>query len=268
MHENQLTYIDGSKPADHAYAAINWASMTAADVVVFNSEFHRRSWFTALRTWLGTFVDYPHDAVIDRVESESIVVPVGVDLERLATGCDHSDPSVILWNHRADADKAPQVFVAALLELDASRHDFRVAIAGERFVDSGDVFDPLVAALGDRVVFNGFADDETYRDLLCRAEIVVSTAKQEFFGVSLTEAVYSGAFPVVPHRLVFPERIPEEFHERCLYRPDGLAPALAWALDNPQERSVVAQRLSDLMAVYDWGVVGSQLDSVLDEMAT
>ena len=49
MHENQLTYPPrpGEKP-DYTYAMLNWLSQLAADAVLFNSDYHRQSWFGAL----------------------------------------------------------------------------------------------------------------------------------------------------------------------------------------------------------------------------
>ena len=45
MHENQLTYpLSPRDSVDEAYAMINWASMTVADLVLFNSQFHLDVW--------------------------------------------------------------------------------------------------------------------------------------------------------------------------------------------------------------------------------
>ncbi len=277
MHENQLTYLDRSQPGDYSFAAINWSSMTAADLVVFNSEFHRSLWFTAARTWLSTFPDHHHTSWLDEVERSSVVVAVGVDLARLADRRSGSPPAAaagkrgvaqILWNHRVDTDKAPQRFVAAMLELNELRQDFTVALAGERFVDSGNVFDPLRRALKDRLVCDGYVGDVDYPPLLWSSDIVVSTARQEFFGIAVTEAVYCGAFPVLPDRVVYPERIPSQFHDRCLYRGGKLAAAVDWALDHEHERRAIVSALRPTMEACGWPVVAPQLDRVLGSVAS
>ena len=68
MHENQLTY---GKDPDLEFAGINVDSVAAADLVVFNSRYHRESFGGALRS-------FDNDKATGRWE-ESMVVPVGID---------------------------------------------------------------------------------------------------------------------------------------------------------------------------------------------
>jgi hypothetical protein len=50
-----------------------------------------------------------------------------------------------------------------------------------------------------------------YAALLASADIAVSTAANEFFGLAMIEASYAGCFPLVPDRLAYPEIYPTEF---------------------------------------------------------
>jgi glycosyltransferase involved in cell wall biosynthesis len=82
----------------------------------------------------------------------------------------------------------------------------------------------------------GYAPDlAAYRAMLRQSDIVVSTAIQEFFGISVIEALYCGCVPVLPQRLSYPELLPVEHHAACLYTNDGaLAERLAATVVHPQ----------------------------------
>lgn len=261
MHENQLTYppTPGTEP-DLTYPMINWVSMTVADRVLFNSEFHRNAWFEAVPRLLKHFPDHTHTHLIDEVAARSDVLPVGIDLRRLdGPRIDDGGPPLILWNHRWDHDKNPVEFFAALDALVAADVEFRVAIAGENFQNEPAEFESARARLGDRVVQFGFAAEDAYVDLLRRADVVVSTAQQEFFGISVIEAVYAGAFPVLPNRLSYPELLPPKHHEACLYSNfDGLVARLRVAIDDRP-----AVDLSPAMQQFDWSALAPTYDDLL-----
>lgn len=270
MHENQLTYpVSPRDDPDATYAMTQWKAMTAADLVAFNSEYHRATWFEALPGFLRQFPDHRHtERVIDEVAERSDVLPVGVDLERLDGPSLRSKPPLILWNQRCEHDKGPDDFVAALLDVAATGAVFTVALAGERFVSEPSAFDDLRHALDDRIVHDGFAPDADYGPLLRRSDIVVSTAHQEFFGIAVTEAVYAGAFPLLPARLVYPERIPARFHDECLFEDrNDLVDKLGSALADEGRLRAVAGALRPVMAGFDWSVVAPAYDNRFEEIS-
>ncbi|MCP3974153.1 MAG: DUF3524 domain-containing protein [bacterium] len=266
MHENQLTYpLSPRDSVDEAYAMINWASMTVADLVLFNSQFHLDAWSGAIPGLLHRFPDYKHSSLLEAVTGKLEVLPVGVDLQRLdGAAAAVVDSPLILWNQRWDFDKEPDRFAAAMIDL-AATHQFSLALAGEQITEL-DAYTLLHSELGDHIVHSGFASDDEYTALLAAADIVVSTATQEFFGIALTEAVYAGAFPILPNALVYPERIPREFHERCLYDDDAIGHLLRWALDHPEDRQSIAKSLHPTMAPFDWTVVAARYDARLEEL--
>lgn len=262
MHENQLTFpLSPDDEPDLTYAMINWASMLAADLVVFNSRFHRDAWFDELPRFLGRFPDRRHVSLIDTVRERSVVLPVGADLERLrsierASG----DRPLVLWNQRWEYDTGTTEFVTAIEALVSEGVDFDVALAGDRPGDDPPELSRLRASLGERLVHDGHADTDSYRSLLRRSDIVVSTARHEFFGVAVTEAVAAGAFPVLPNRLVYPERIPSEHHRSCLYGEGEFVERLRWAITHPGEIRSVVDALAPAMFGCDWSTQAPLLD--------
>jgi glycosyltransferase involved in cell wall biosynthesis len=275
-HENQLTYpLRSGQKRDLTYGMINWTSMLAADRVAFNSAYHLDAWFDELPRLLKHFPDCSHVPLVPDVRAKSIVLPVGCDLARLdavrpkaAADPDAGGAPVILWNQRWEYDKAPQVFLQALDVLAEQGIPFSVILAGRSARQKAAEFQAARERLGDRVIHYGWADRETYARLLWRADIVVSTALHEFFGIAVVEAVYCGCLPLLPRRLAYPEVIPEDHHENCLYEDfEGLLERLTWALTCPDQAREAARGLAQHVAAYDWSSIAGRYDAVLQELA-
>ncbi len=269
-HENQLTYpLPPGEKRDLTYGMINWLSMLAADRVFFNSQYHLVDWFEALPNMLKHFPDHSHLHRVEAVRTKASVLPVGCNLERLdgIPRPEVAEPPLILWNQRWEYDKDPGTFFRALYTLDTESWRFRVAIAGRNYRQATPEFEAVKKRLGERVVHFGYADGGAYARLLREADIVVSTAIHEFFGVSVVEAIYGGCFPVLPDRLSYPELIPEPDHHVCLYDSfEEMLVLLRWALDHPKEAGAVAKGLRPAMARFDWDRVGPMYDRQLEKV--
>jgi glycosyltransferase involved in cell wall biosynthesis len=265
MHENQLGYpLSPRDKLDMTYPMFNWTSMLAADLIVFNSQYHYDEWFDAIPRFLRQFPDYQQHGLIGEVSDRSIVLPVGVDLRRFDAAVPRrSDSPRIVWNQRWEYDKGPAELAAALTSLQNRGADFELVLAGEQFPTDPDEFVGLQDQLGDRVVHYGWAEPDEYVALLVSSDVVVSTAHHEFFGISITEAIYAGAFPVLPNRVVYPERIPTQFHARCLYEDaTDLVDKLEWAVTHDGATREIAAKLKPLMADADWGTVAPRYDEI------
>ena len=270
FHESQFSYpLSPLDRPDLTYPMINWSSAAVADVPIFNSEFHRSLFFEEVERFLRQFPDHKHGHLIDEVAERSIVLPVGIDLERIdaAPQTSQDGAPLILWNQRWEHDKGPDEFVEmieALIERDV---DFQAAVVGESFVSAPESFDRLPELLGDRLVAHGFLPDDEYVDILQRADIVVSTAHHEFFGIAIVEAMAAGAFPILPDRLVYPDRIPEVHQHRCLYADsDDLVEKARWAIDHRDAAGEIASELAETVRQYDWSVVAPTYDAVLEDL--
>lgn len=272
-HENQLTYPPPpGETRDLTYGLINVLSMLCADRIAFNSRHHQEEFFAELPRLLRHFPDYNHPEVVPQLRDRSLVLPVGLDLARLdacrVPARSNDAPLRILWNQRWEYDKNPAEFFAALYALDAAGLPFEVCVAGENFRQQPDEFEAARQQLGPRIEHWGYADSqETYGRLLWEADLVVSTAYHEFFGISILEAMYCGCYPLLPNRLSYPELLPAQAHEAHLYRNfDDLVERLRWAALNP--RLVRQANLSAVAAHYDWQRLAPAYDAVIEEMAT
>ena len=222
MHENQLTYpLSPEEQFDFHFGFTNIVSALAADSLVFNSEYHQGLFLDSLPSYLGKMSEAVPRQVAERLAARSTVLPVGLDRGPLPDDhfpqyrggrCDpHVGPRwpggerpLILWNHRWEFDKQPEMFARVMDRLAGDGLDFEVALLGDT-QQHNEVFTPLAARLGERVRAFGFLEDrDRYDELLSRADIVVSCAQQEYFGISVAEAVHAGCYPVLPRRQVYP----------------------------------------------------------------
>jgi glycosyltransferase involved in cell wall biosynthesis len=201
------------------------------------------------------------------------VLPVGVDVDRFTPvdGLDsvdrhHGRPPVVLWNHRWEYDKAPADCFAALEAVAAAGVEFRLVVAGEAYQTVPAVFERARATFAEQIVWFGTASDDEYPQLLREADVVVSTSHHEFFGVAVVEAIAAGALPVLPHRLSYPELVPEPV-DTYLYR-DGaeLVERLRWALTDPGGRRAAAATARRHVDQFGWPCVAPRYDAFLSRL--
>ncbi len=260
FHENQLTYpLPPGVERDLGLGMKNLQSGLVADAVYFNSEFHMREFLSAAAELLALMPDAVPGGLPEAVASKATVLPVGCDLQGLDMhrasagqrwGGD-SDGPLILWNQRWEYDKAPGDLFRALYALQEEGVPFRLAMAGTGVGEPSALFVEAKKRLGSRLVQWGRLDSRRdYAELLWAADVVVSTAVHEFFGVAIVEAIYCGCRPVLPRRLSYPELVPAEVHEEVLYDGDALAPLLRRALTQGRPWSEDWQRT--WVARFDW----------------
>lgn len=273
FHENQVAYPPrpGEEAAerDLQFAFTNLASALAADRVGFNSTFQREAFGEALETLLRRMPDARPLWALDAIERKTSVVPLGVelsDLERRAARTP-DQPPLILWNHRWEYDKDPETFFRVLGRLADRQLAFRVAVAGECFGRVPAVFGRAREALGARVVQWGYLPSRSeYAALLARSDVVVSTALQENFGISLVEAAFAGAHPLAPRRLSYPEVIPAELHAACLYGDEGELEDRLAALLRGTASPVPPAQLRALLVRHRWEERAAAFDDLISEV--
>ncbi|HYG67368.1 MAG TPA: DUF3524 domain-containing protein, partial [Anaeromyxobacteraceae bacterium] len=282
FHENQLTYpLREGVDRDYTYAYVNYLSALAADRVVFNSQFHHDAFFEALPVLLGRFPDYTHLDTLRRLREKAGVLHLGLDLEghdrhapaAAAERARDAGPPVVLWNQRWEHDKNPEAFFRLMNRLDDAGVRFRLILAGQRFEEQPPAFEQAFRRYAERILHYGYAEDfAEYSRLLHRADIVVSTARHEFFGIAMLEAIYCGCHPLLPNRLTYPELIPARLHRPLLHAPvlyddeEQLFEILRCLLrgeDQPLPRSV----LGDIPAHLAWPQQVQRYDALFEAVA-
>jgi glycosyltransferase involved in cell wall biosynthesis len=247
----------------------NITTALAADSVWFNSAFHRDSFLGAVDGLLRRMPDYqPLDAV-PRIRAKSAIHPPGVG-EPPPRGPRRPGPLRILWAARWEHDKNPEAFFEALETLKEAGTDFRVSVIGQQFRDGPPVFEQARRWLGDRIDRWGHQESRgDYEAALTDADVIVSTADHEFFGISVVEAMAAGAYPLLPRRLAYPEileAVPEA--EDFLY--EGSVEDLVQRLADLADRAgrgglwgVDPRRVARAVARFSWDNLVPVLDDAL-----
>jgi glycosyltransferase involved in cell wall biosynthesis len=265
FHENQLTYPPGPRiKRDLHFGFINYASALAADCVFFNSEYHREAFLDELPRLLKHYPDHNELQTVDAIQTRSRVLPLGLDLRRFdAYGPKPTtDEPIILWNHRWEYDKNPAAFFEALYQLADEGIAFKVILAGENIRQTAEEFEEAKQRLGARLIHYGYAADfASYARLLWQATLAVSSAWQDFFGISMCETIYCGCLPIMPRRLNYPDLIPAEYHDLCLYEEGELVDAVRRNLYTPAPAA-----LRHHVAALDWSIMAPEYDRIFQQL--
>jgi glycosyltransferase involved in cell wall biosynthesis len=296
FHENQFAYPSRrTDPRDLHFAFTNFVSCLAADEIWFNSAFNRDTFFQGLEQACRYWPDDTPRASMARLQDKCRIEPPGIAIGHLpAAGhpsgaaaeipdrdsssrqrcCDQ--PSLILWAARWEHDKNPGLLLAGLREMRQRGIDLRLSVIGQSFSEVPGEFTQIRDEFAACLSRWGFQEStRDYRMALAEADLFLSTADHEFFGIAAAEAIAGGLFPVLPDRLAYPELMRAADHPRRagLFLYDGTAAGLASCVENlihhrndPQLLRVRQQLQAELTRRLAWCVRGPHMDEQLERI--
>ncbi|QDT30778.1 tRNA-queuosine alpha-mannosyltransferase domain-containing protein [Thalassoglobus polymorphus] len=277
FHENQFEYPTrlegGQAQRDEHFAFTNFISLLSADQVWFNSNYHRDNLLNHVRNQLSRMPKLARtDAArwkseLEKVEQLAKVHTPGIECRRASFSSD--GPIHLCWVGRWEHDKNPEQFFEALRLLRASGVAFQLSVFGESYRNTPECFSKAREEFQSNIVHWGFAESkERYFELLAQADVVVSTAIHEFFGIAILEAMNAGCVPILPQRLSYPELVRDE--TRFLY--DGTTNDLVENLGELAQRkldSLAAFQADQRFAVklsqrFEWGIAAEAMDAEIE----
>ncbi|MDZ4654456.1 MAG: DUF3524 domain-containing protein [Coriobacteriia bacterium] len=218
FHENQLVYpVRHEAEWDYQFPLTNITSALSAERCLFNTRWNLERFIEEIPGFIKAFPDHHPKGIAERIVAKSQVLAPPFD----PTPFDAAPPTRgarvrIVWPHRWEHDKGPETFFSAAERLAREGLEFEVVVAGQSFRETEVLMAEAASVLGDRLVHLGEPENRAaYARLLASADVAVSTAVNEFFGLAMIEACYAGCYPLVPDRLAYPELYPAE------YRYDG-----------------------------------------------
>jgi glycosyltransferase involved in cell wall biosynthesis len=234
FHENQFAYPDTAQQKQQLEACmVNLYSALAADRIVFNSDWNRRSFLSGLATLIQKLPDLKPEHLPETLQARSHILPVPLE-NKLFQPESHKKPDIftLTWNHRWEYDKAPERLYQALLLLKQEGVNFRLNLIGQQFRHRPAVFDDFLSGFRDELQMIGYIESrDDYIATLRNSHVAISTALHDFQGLALLEAVACGCIPVAPDRLAYPEFFAREYlYTSSLNDPGREAQALAQRL--------------------------------------
>ncbi len=272
FHENQLTYpLAPGEAMDYQFGFTDITTALCADRILFNSHTHQNCFFEALDSFIRRMPEYRPKWAGKAIEKKSGVLYPGCRFEAGELLLpDRQGIPIVIWNHRWEFDKNPDEFFAALYAAQDRGIDFRVALLGENFQFVPKPFLAAKEKLKEKIVQYGFVDDrQQYFEWLKKGHIVISTAMQENFGISVVEAMRYGCLPLLPERLSYPEILPQQFAVDFLYMDFAeFVEKLCKLLISPRGHKETRKALSQAMVAHSWESRIGQYDAVLDELVS
>lgn len=254
FHENQITYPwspddqDIINERDHHYGFVNYTSALAADRIFYNSNYHLESFNSGLSCFLKMFPNHAAPTNCKLIKDKSQVLPLGLDLPEYHPS--KIDKPVFIWNHRWEYDKQPELFFNTLFKLKDLGYSFSLIVSGRSYKSSPAIFKKAKEVLKEEIIHFGFVKHaDEYKRLLEIANIMLATSIQDFFGISVVEAIAAGCYPVLPDRLAFPEHVPES-HEECYQTNDQIIPMLIQIIE--VKKYLRTRVYSDFVQKYHW----------------
>lgn len=223
FHENQFVYpVSSAQPNIVNAQLTSIYSALCADCIVFNSRYNAETFHQGATELFRRLPGNKNTHVVEQLIEKSSVIPVPIvfpetqaensNEEPLSEQKDHLQTiPQILWNHRWEYDKQPEVFFAALAILKEREIRFKLHVLGQSFRKIPSCFNDAESDFADEIETFGFQSTERYRQILASSDVVVSTALHDFQGLSLQQAISHGCTPVAPDRVAYPEYIPGQF---------------------------------------------------------
>lgn len=244
FHENQFAYpTSGHEFKSVEPQILNLYNALAADHVLFNSDFNRRTLLDGAHALLRKLPDQVPSGLVERIEARSQVVPVPLPDRVYLPNTPQDGPLQLIWNHRWEFDKGPEQLLAAITAMQRCQVEFTLHVVGQQFRHTPDLFTQIHDQLqqaGNLGHWGHIESVNDYRQLLQESDAVLSTALHDYQGIAVLEGVAAGCTPVVPDRLAYTELFSREYR----YDTENEAEAMAERIQTLAARKAAGQPLS------------------------
>ena len=274
FHENQLSYPwsphdkDKVLNRDFHYYYINYTTSLISDYNFFNSNYQYDSYFYELKRYLNKMPDYRNLDTINKIKNKSSVLHIGCNLGIENKISKINSTPIVLWNHRWEYDKGPDDFFNILYKIKKVGVKFLLVILGEKYTEYPNCFKVAQDKLKDELLFIGYCkSNKEYKSWLRKADVIPVTSIQDFFGISIVEAIACNTYPILPNRLAYPEIMNLDSNPEIFYNSKNeLYNKLLNFLKNYKTLRHSCMKYSSIANQYDWVNMVEKYDNTFERI--
>lgn len=267
FHENQFEYPDRqNRERDFHFAFTNFTTAVAADIVWFNSQFNRETMLGHLRRLSSSWPDFAPRQQIQQIADKAAIERPGVQFVS-GTCRPMNVPLHLVWAARWEHDKNPAQFLEILKQLRVREFEFQLSVLGQGYTNVPREFATIADMFATEIRHWGFQSSrDDYLRILAEADVFLSTASHEFFGLSAVEAICCGCIPLLPNRLVYPEWLHTDVkpdRRQFLYESVDQAVEFIVALPQSDVLSVATELTNECRQQYAWSGRADAMDALI-----
>ncbi len=266
FHENQFAYPRSGhqtfSPVEPQLQTIYTA--LCSDSLIFNTEYNRQTFFEGAAALLKKLPDHVPAGIVETLSAKSSVIPVPLagdipDRKLVLQKKDANSPLLICWAARWEYDKGPDRLLNILRGLEKNGLDYQLCLLGQSFRKSPGEFHTIKSEFQHRLRKFGFAESrQEYLDWLLQSDILLSTSRHEFQGISVLEGVACGAVPVLPNEQSYPFLFDRDY----LYGSESEAVSLITQSAEHKHKGTLSAPAVDR---FGWDAVRPYYQSVIKE---
>ena len=209
FHENQLGYTGPlSDSRDVHFALTQLISTLSASAIGWNSRFNRDEFISLARTLLKKMPDRALEPALLKLENDSSILYPGIEIGFLEAEEQKVSPTLrVLFASRWEADKCPDVAASIFIRCIEAGLDIDIDFLGGELGAKSTVAElgSLLERLAPQLNRVGWQEADQYRLALSEADVFLSTAQHEYYGLAAAEAWLAGALLILPRKLAYPE---------------------------------------------------------------
>ena len=121
--------------------------------------------------------------------------------------------------------------------------------------------------LKNNILHVGYCESfSEYKKWLCAADILPVTSNQDFFGVSIIEAIYCNVIPLLPNRLSYPEILSKDCFPELFYKDNNFYNRLNRLIRDYKNLRNSISDYKKLIIRFDWQIIKNEYDRTFEEI--